>query len=65
MRLPKFISLLAMLIGAAIGFGYGSTYLKIRERDQMATELAQWQLDEWKENLLAERKREFFERSGQ
>ena len=65
MTLSQFFSVLAMVVATAIALGFGSAYLEIRQRDQMAAELAQWQLEEWKDNLLEERHREFLGRSEQ
>lgn len=55
---------LAIATTSAIALGLGTTYMQIRERDQLAAEIAQWRFDEWKQNLLEERRREFLERSA-
>jgi hypothetical protein len=49
---------MAMAVTAAVVVGFGSAYLEVHKRHQMSEELAQWQLEEWKENLLTERQRE-------
>ena len=51
-------SAIAMAVTAAVVVGFGSAYLEVHKRHQMSEELAQWQLEEWKENLLTERQRE-------
>ena len=50
---------MAMAVTAAVVVGFGVAYLETHKRNRMADELAQWQLEEWKENLLTERQREF------
>lgn len=54
---------MAMAITAAVVAGFGSAYLEVQKRNQMSDELAAWELQEWKENLLTEREREFLGRS--
>ncbi len=48
-----------MAVTAAVVVGFGSAYLEVHKRHQMSDELVQWELQEWKENLLTERQREF------
>ena len=59
MTARRFCSALAMAITAAVVVGFGSAYLEVQKRHQMSEELVQWELREWKENLLTERQREF------
>jgi hypothetical protein len=55
----RFCSALAMAITATVVVGFGTTYMEMQKRHAMSDELAQWELREWKENLLTERQREF------
>lgn len=48
-----------MAITATVVVGFGSAYMEMQKRHAMSDELAQWELREWKENLLTERQREF------
>lgn len=59
MTISRFFYALAMMVITIVAIAYGIAYLQIRERNRMAEELAQWELQEWKENLLTERQREF------
>jgi hypothetical protein len=59
MTARRFCSALAMAITAAVVVGFGSAYMEMQKRNAMSAELAQWELSEWKENLLTERQREF------
>jgi hypothetical protein len=59
MTVRRFCSALAMAITAAVVVGFGTAYLEMQKRHAMSDELAQWELSEWKENLLTERQREF------
>lgn len=61
MTAPRFFSTLTMAITATIIVGFGSAYLENLKRNRMSDELAQWQLEEWKDNLKSERHREFEE----
>lgn len=63
MTARRICSALAMLITAAVVVGFGSAYSEAQKRNRMSDELAHWQLEEWKENLLDERQREFLGRS--
>ena len=64
MTARRFCSAMAMAITAAVVVGFGSAYWEAQKRSLMSEELAQWELQEWKENLLAERHREFLERTA-
>ena len=62
MNPPRFLSILAVSVTATVVVGFASAYLEMKKRERLADELAQWQLEEWqewKENLLEERHREF------
>lgn len=59
MNPPRFLSILAMSVTATVVVGFASAYLEMQKRERLADELAQWHLEEWKENLLQERHREF------
>lgn len=59
MTISRFFYALAMMVITIVAIACGIAYLQIRERNRMAEELAQWELQEWKENLLTERQREF------
>ena len=59
MTARRFCSIMAMAVTAAVIVGFGSAYLEVHKRHQMSEELAQWELKEWKDNLLTERQREF------
>ena len=59
MTARRFCSALAMAITAAVVVGFGTAYSEIQKRNAMSDELDQWELSEWKENLLTEREREF------
>ncbi len=59
MTARRFCSALAMAITATVVVGFGTTYMEMQKRHAMSDELAQWELREWKENLLTERQREF------
>lgn len=59
MTISRFFYALAMMVITIVAIACGIAYLQIRERNRMAEELAQWELQEWKENLLTERRREF------
>ena len=61
MMAPRFFSAAAMLTVTATFVGFGVAHHKTQERARLSAELAQWQLEEWKDNLLAERHREFEE----
>lgn len=62
MTISRFLYALALVVITIVAIAYGIAYLQIRERNRMAEELTQWELQEWKENLLTEREREFFGR---
>ena len=59
MTISRFFYALALVVITIVAIAYGLAYLQIREHNRMAEELAQWELKEWKENLLTERQREF------
>ena len=59
MSMSRFFSALAMVVATIVAVAYGAAYLQIRERDRMASELAQWHLEEWKQSYLNERRNEF------
>lgn len=52
-----------MVVATAVMAGFGVAYLEVQKHHRMSDELAQWELNEWKENLLDERQREFLGRS--
>jgi len=54
---------MAMAVTAAVIVGFAAAYQEVQKRNQMSDELAAWELQEWKENLLTEREREFLGRS--
>lgn len=62
MTISRFFYALAMTVITIVAVAYGIAYLQIRERNRMAEELAQSELQEWKKDLLAERQREFLGR---
>jgi hypothetical protein len=64
MTAPRFFSVAAMIAVAATVLGFGAAYREVQQRERLSIELTAWQLEEWKDNLLEERQREFFERSG-
>jgi hypothetical protein len=53
---------MSMAVTAAIVVGFGAAYSELQKRNQMSEEMAAWELQEWKDNLLTERQREFFGR---
>ena len=59
MTARRVFSVMAMVVTAAIVAGFGSAYLEVQKRSRMADELAQWELQEWKDNLLDARQKEF------
>lgn len=48
-----------MAVTAAVVVGFGVAYLETHKRNRMSEEIAAWELQEWKENLLTEREKEF------
>lgn len=63
MTTRRFCSIVAMTITAAVIFGFATAIVEMQRRARLSDQLAQWQLEEWKENLLDERQREFLGRS--
>lgn len=64
MTAPRFLLVAAMIAVAATVLGFGAAYHEVQQRERLSIELTAWQLEEWKDNLLEERHREFSERSG-
>lgn len=62
MTARRFCSVMSMAVTAAIVVGFGAAYSELQKRNQMSEEMAAWELQEWKDNLLTERQREFFGR---
>lgn len=58
---PRIFLAAAMTVVTATFIGFGVAHHGAQQRARLSAELAQWQLEEWKENLLAERHREFEE----
>lgn len=50
---------MAMFVTTAIVVGFGAAYLELQKRNRMSEQMAAWELQEWKENLLTEREKEF------
>ena len=61
MTAPRIFLAAAMTIVTATFVGFGVAHHEAQQRGQLSAELARWQLEAWKENLLAERHREFEE----
>lgn len=61
MTAPRIFLTAAMTVVAATFIGFGVAHHEAQQRARLSAELAQWHLEEWKENLLAERHREFEE----
>jgi hypothetical protein len=61
MTVPRLFLAAAMTVVTATFIGFGVAHHEAQKRAQLSAELAKWQLEEWKDNLLAERHREFEE----
>jgi hypothetical protein len=61
MTVPRLFLAAAMIVVTATFVGFGVAHHEAQQRAQLSAELAKWQLEEWKDNLLAERHREFEE----
>jgi hypothetical protein len=61
MTVPRLFLAAAMTVVTATFVGFGVAHHEAQQRAQLSAELAKWQLEEWKDNLLAERHREFEE----
>lgn len=59
MTARRFCFAVAMTVATAVIAGFGVAYLEVQKHHRMSDELAQWELTEWKENLLDARQREF------
>lgn len=59
MTARRFCSVMSMAVTAAVVVGFGVAYLETHKRNRMSEEMAAWELQEWKENLLTEREKEF------